>query len=241
MRPLVSLVKIAAALTYSSLIGYLVAALFLTVFRVILPPGIAFGAGALLGIRVAALFASMTSAATLNWRSIWLGTGCGMAVLMAAWPAHLDAALTPPRVLYILMLAPAATVIATATTFRSPFTSHPYHSAWFARLLHSIQGVVLFAGALPAALFWPWSRPAAVGVTVSALLLWKVWDGACPVTLTENAARLREGRPLMPPDSGFIPDVFAHAGISISGQAVTVALYAIGCSLCGWIGITWVL
>ena len=241
MRSPGSLIKIAAALTYSSLIAYLVAALFFAVFRRVLPPNIAFGAGAILGVRVAALFASMTSAATLNWRSIWVGTFCGLMMVMVAWPAGLDVATTPPRVLYAVMLVAAAIVVATVHHVQSPFSSHPYHSAWLPRLLHSIQGFVLFAAALPAALFWPWSRPAVVGVTMSALLLWEVWDGACPVTLTENAARVREGRPVMPPDSGFIPDVFAQAGINVSSQAVTIALYAIGCSVCGWIGLTWVL
>ena len=241
MRRLRSLVKIVAALTYSALLGYLAAALFSAVFRPLLTPAVALGVGAILGIRVTALFASMASAATLNWRSIWLGTACGVLLLIVRWPAAVGAAPDPPLLLLGPMLVAAAIVIVTVRKLPAPFTSHRYHSARFARFLHSIQGFILFAAALPAALFWPWTRSAVAGVTLSALLLWNVWDGACPVTLTENAARRREGKAVIPPDSGFIPDVLAHAGIHVPGPTVTAVLYAIGLSLCGWIGLTWVL
>jgi len=45
----------------------------------------------------------------------------------------------------------------------------------------------------------------------------------------------------MPPDSGFIPDVLANIGVHVPGQSVTLALYVVGFSLCGWIGLTWLL
>jgi hypothetical protein len=105
-------------------------------------------------------------------------------------------------------------------------------------MLHFIQGVILFFMALPASLFWSWTRPSIVAVTISAFMLWKLW-GACPVTLVENEARVREGRPIMPPDSGFVPDVLARFGVTITGDAVGVFLYGIGLSLCGWFGVSW--
>jgi hypothetical protein len=234
-------VKVIAALTYSTVLGYLVVGLFYCVFRLILPPAVALGVGAILGIRVATLFASMSWGASLNWRSIWVGGASGIAALLVWWPTPVAAAGDPPRILLAPLLIAAATVIVTARRLASEPTSHFYDSARFARGLHSVQGFILFGAALPASLFWPWTRGYAVGVTLSALLLWEVWDGACPVTLTENAARRREGRPVIPPDSGFIPDALANIGVQVPGQAVTHVLYAVGFSLCGWIGLTWVL
>jgi len=241
MRAARSIVTPLAALTYSTLLGYLVVGLFFYVFRRLLPPAFALGIGAVLAIRVTTLFASMTSAASLSWRSIWLGGVSGIVALLAWWPSPIDATGDPPRILLSPLLLSSTVVIVTARTFASPPTPHLYHSARFARLLHSVQGFILFGSALPASLFWPWTRPCVVGVTLSALLLWQVWDGACPVTLAENAARLREGRPAMPPDSGFIPDVLANIGVRVPGQSVTLALYVVGFSLCGWIGLTWLL
>ena len=95
--------------------------------------------------------------------------------------------------------------------------------------------------ALPASFFWEWTRPYVVVVTLSAFVLWQLWGGACPVTLTENAARVREGLPMMPPEDGFVPDVLARLGIVVPGRAVTVFLYSLGFSLCGWFALTWTL
>jgi len=186
------------------------------------------------------LFASMTSEASLNWRSIWLGGASGFVSLLAAWPSSIRSAGDPPRALLAPLLIAASVVIVTAPTLTSTPTSHFYYSARFARILHSVQGFILLGAALPASLFWSWTRPYVVGVTLSALLQWTVWDGACPVTLTENAARRREGRPVMP-HGGFIPEVLANIGIHVPGPAVTLVLYVVGFSLCGWIGLTWVL
>jgi hypothetical protein len=100
--------------------------------------------------------------------------------------------------------------------------------------------MILFSMALPASLFWEWTRPYVVAVTISAFGLWKLW-GACPVTLVENEARAREGLSIMPPQSGFIPDVLGRLGISVSGELVGLLLYGIGFSLCGWFGVEWLL
>ncbi len=241
MRAPRSVTKVLAALTYSTLLGYLVVGLFYYVFRPALSPAVALGIGAILAIRVTTLFASMTSATLLSWRAIWLGGASGVVMLIAWWPSSINTAGNPPRILLAPLLIAATIVIVTARTLASAPTSHLYHSAKFARALHSVQGFILFGAALPASLFWPWTRPYAVGVTLSALLLWRVWDGACPVTLTENAARRREGRPEMPPDSGFIPDALANIGVHVPSHVVTRVLYVVGFSLCGWIGLTWVL
>jgi len=241
MRAPRSVIKFITALTYSTLLGYLVVGLFFYVFRLVLPPGVALGVGAILAIRVTTLFASMAVAVSLSWRSIWLGGASGIVAMLAWWPSSVDAAGDPPRILLAPLVIASAVVIISAGALASPPTAHVYHSARFARMLHSVQGFILFGAALPASLFWPWTRPYVVGVTLSALLLWQVWDGACPVTLTENAARQREGRPAMPPDSGFIPDVLANLGVHVPGQSVTLALYVVGFSLCGWIGLTYLL
>src|SRR5215204_4078260 len=81
--------KIVAAFGYSASLGYLVAGLFWQTFNPWLPPSAVVAIGALLGIRVATLFASMTAAAVLNWTSIWIGGGVGVLMLLTAWPATL--------------------------------------------------------------------------------------------------------------------------------------------------------
>ena len=235
MRPLLRLL---VALTYSSTIGYLVAGLFWQTFHALLPHGAVIAIGGILGIRVATLFASMTAAAVLNWKAIWIGGGVGLAALVAWWPAPGTVA-DPPRILLAPILLATLVVAITAGTLSSPKTAHLYHSARFARGLHHLQGVILFGAALPASLVWAWTRPYVVALILSAFLLWRLWGGACPVTLTENAARAREGIPIMPPDTGFIPDALARLGFPVTGNTVTAFLYGIGLSLCGWFGLTW--
>lgn len=231
--------KIVAAFGYSAPLGYLVAGLFWQTSNGWLPPDAAAAIGALLGIRVATLFASMTAAALLNWKSIWIGGGAGAVVLIARWPAHLTAQAVPPPFLLMPVLTATAVVVATAGSLRSPKTAHIYNSSRFARGLHHLQGFLLFGAALPASLAWEWTRPYVVGVILSAFLLWELWDGACPVTLSENEARLREGLPIMPPGGGFIPDVLARFGIAVTGHSVALVFYGIGFSLCGYFGISW--
>jgi hypothetical protein len=231
--------KIVAAFGYSAPLGYLVAGLFWQTFNPWLPPAIAAAIGAVLGIRVATLFASMTAAAVLNWKAIWIGGGAGVAVLVAGWPATLARQAEPPGFLLMPVLVATLAVVAAASWLPSRKTPHFYNSSRFARGLHHLQGFLLFGAALPASLAWEWTRPHVVGVILSAFLLWKLWDGACPVTLSENEARLREGLPIMPPGGGFIPDVLARFGIAVTGQTVALVFYGIGFSLCGYFGISW--
>lgn len=231
--------RIVAAFGYSAPLGYLVAGLFWQTFNPWLPPVVVAGIGAVLGIRVATLFASMTAAATLNWKAIWIGGGVGAVILMASWPADLARQAEPPRFLLMPVLVATLAVVATAGWIRSRKTAHFYHSSKFARGLHHLQGFLLFGAALPASLAWEWTRPPVVSVILSAFLLWELWSGACPVTLSENDARLREGLPIMPPGGGFIPDVLARFGIAVTGQTVAVVFYGIGFSLCGYFGISW--
>jgi hypothetical protein len=228
-----------AALVYSTTIGYLVFGLFWFTFYGWIPATVALVIGALLGIRIAALFASMTSIATLNWSAIWLGTIGGIVALAATWPDGIGASAEPTRQLLSPIVATSVIVVATAGGVAVPKSSHFYNSARFARFLHALQGLILFIFSLPASIFWAWTRPYVLTLTLSAFALWKLWNGACPVTLTENAARAREGLPLMPPESGFIPDVLARFGIVVSGNAVAFFLYGLGFSLCGWIWYTW--
>lgn len=230
--------RFSAAVTYSTGLGFLVVGLFWQTFSGWLPRAAVFAIGGVLAVRVATLFASMTAAAILNWKAIWIGGGVGVAGLLFWWPP-VSNEVQPPKMLLLPLLLSSGVVAGTAATLPSPKTNHFYHSSPFARFLHSLQGVLLFGMALPASLFWEWTRPYVVVVTLSAFLLWKLWGGACPVTLVENEARVREGHPIMPPDSGFIPDVAACFGVSLSGRAVTLFLYGLGFSLCGWFGLKW--
>ena len=230
--------KFSAAVSYSAALGYLVVGLFWQTFHGWLPRVAVIAIGGVLAVRVATLFASMTSAAILNWKAIWVGGGVGVAALVFWWPpVGIEA--EPPGILLLPLLLSSGVVAGTAATLPSARTGHFYHSSPFARFLHSLQGVLLFGMALPASLFWEWTRPYVVVVTLSAFLLWKAWGGACPVTLVENEARVREGYPVIPPDSGFIPDVAARLGFALSGRTVTLFLYGLGCSLCGWFGVRW--
>lgn len=229
-----------AATAYSTAIGALVAALFWQTFHRVLPAAAVFAIGGVLGIRVTTLYASATATAILNWRAIWIGGGSGVIAMLITWPAlNAPTGSHPPIVLTTFVLA-AVVTIAAAERLPARKGRHVYDSARFARFVHHLQGVLLFGTVLPASIAWTWPRPYAAAVIVSAFLLWKSWD-ACPVTLAENEARAREGRPLMPPESGFVPDVLARAGLRVSGQTVGTVLYAIGASLCGWYGIAWLI
>lgn len=233
------LFRVVAAVVYSTTIGYLVFGLFWFTFHRWLPPAVNLAIASVLGIRVTALSASLTSIAMLNWQSIWLGTAAGVAAFVVAALGGIEPHAEPARILLVPVLITTITVVATAHRIPAPVTSHFYHSSRFARFLHSLQGLILFVFSLPASILWAWTRPYVFAVTLSAFVLWKLWDGACPVTLAENAARTREGLPIMPPDSGFIPDVLARFGITVSGHAVGLFLYGLGVSLCSWIGYTW--
>ncbi len=228
----------AAAVIYSAALGFLVAGMFWHTFKRWLPPDVVVAIGALLGIRVATLFASMTAAAVLDWKAIWIGGGSGVAALLAWWPATGRANAAPPPALLVPVLLSTLVVTALAGVPPARQTAHFYRSSRFARLLHFLQGLILFFMALPASLFWTWTRPYVIAVVISAFGLWKSWGG-CPVTLAENEARAREGLPIMPPDSGFISDVFARCGVTVSGETVGRFLYGIGLSLCGWFGVRW--
>ena len=231
--------RIPTAIVYATSLAYLVAGLFWQTFRSLLPATIAIGIGAVLAIRVAALFASMSIAATLNWKAIWIGTAAGIVALGVWWPSAVVVSADPPRILLMPLLIASAVGAGAAPLLQSSPSSHFYHSSRFARFLHSVQLLILFFAALPASFFWMWTRPYLGAATLSAFALWQLWDGACPVTLTENSARMREGLPIMPPESGFVPDILARSGIIVSGDVVTVLLYALGFSVCGWFALTW--
>lgn len=230
-----------AGLAYSTALGALVGGLIWHVCRGWLPRPAVFAVSGILAIRVAALFGSITVAAGLNWKAIWIGWSAGLVAMVALWPsAAALSVLAPPAPLLAPILLASVVTAGTAPTLPSRTTRHFYHTSRFARLLHFLQGLILFFMALPASLFWEWTRPFVVVITISAFALWKLW-GACPVTLVENEARAREGLPIMPPDSGFVPDVLARFGLSVSGEAVGVLLYGIGLSLCGWFGVNWLI
>jgi len=233
------LLRSAAAVIFSTAIGFIVAGLFWQTFRQWFPQGLVLAIGGVLAIRVATLFASMTSAAVLDWKAIWIGGAIGLVALVVWWPWTGPLGGAPPSMMLVPLLLAVGAVIAAAGPRPAPASAHFYHSSRFVRLLHHVQAVILFFMALPASLFWVWTRPYVVALTISAFGLWKLWDGACPVTLTENHARAREGLPIMPPGSGFVPDVLASFGMSVSGDAVGLALYGIGLSLCGWFGVEW--
>lgn len=226
-------VRFLAAVVYSTALGALVAGLFWQTFHHVLPEVVTLAAGGVLAIRVTTLFASTTSASVLHWTAIWIGGACGLLAMIATWPSA--NVTSPPTVLVPLGIA-AAVVGAGANRLPLRRGAHFYHSAAFARFVHHLQGVLLFAFAMPASIAWRWPRPYVVAVIVSAFALWRSW-GACPVTLAENHARAREGAPLMPPDGGFVTDILAHAGIAVSGETVGNVLYAVGVGLCVWFGV----
>jgi hypothetical protein len=230
-------VRFLAAVVYSTALGALVSGLFWQTFHRALPEVLALAIGGILAIRVTTLFASATSASVLHWSAIWIGGACGVAAMIVTWPA---AGVSSPPV-WLAPLAIAAIVVCAAAN-RLPFrrSAHAYHGAAFARFVHHLQGVLLFFMALPASIAWRWPRPYVVAVIISAFTMWRLW-GACPVTLSENNARAHEGMPPMPPESGFVSDVLAQAGITVSGLSVGRALYAVGLGLCVWFSIEWLI
>jgi hypothetical protein len=225
-------VRFLAAVVYSTALGALVAGLFWQTFHHALPEMVTLAVGGVLAIRVTTLFASTTSASVLHWAAIWIGGGCGVAAMIAAWPA---ANVSSPPTLLAPLAITATVVCAGANLLPLRFGRHFYHSASFARFVHHLQGVLLFAFALPASIAWRWPRPFVVAVILSAFALWRSW-GACPVTLAENNARTRQGMPAMPPEHGFVPDVLGRAGIAVSGDTVGTVLYVLGLGLCAWFG-----
>src|SRR5678816_93094 len=87
---------------------------------------------------------------------------------------------------------------------------------------------------------WKWPRPFAAALICSAFVLWQLWGG-CPLTMAENKFRVREGKPIIPPEEGFIKEVLDGWGVPGWGKAVAVALRGIGYGLCGWWGIEWLM
>lgn len=235
-----SWLRTVAGVAYSAAIGFLVGALIWQTGRALLPPMATFLIGAILAVRVATLFASVTTAATLNGRAIWLGGAAGLIGVAATWPSPsaLMAAASP--IALTPLVAAAVAVAVAAATLPAPPASGYFTSAGFARFLHHLQGFILFGCVLPASLAWEWPRPHAAALIVSAFALWKLWS-ACPLTLAENEARRREGRAIMPPDSGFVPDVLARFGVTLSGNTVGLALYGLGLSLCSWWSVVWLI
>lgn len=226
-------VRFLAAVVYSTALGALVAGLFWQTFHHALPEMVTLAVGGVLAIRVTTLFASTTSASVLHWSAIWIGGASGVVAMVMTWPA---ATVSSPPTLVLPLGIAASIVCAGANRLPLRRGAHFYHSASFARFVHHLQGVLLFAFALPASIAWRWPRPFVVAVIVSAFALWRSW-GACPVTLAENNARAHEGVPLMRPQDGFVTDVLGQAGISVSGKTVGRVLYAVGVGLCVWFGV----
>jgi hypothetical protein len=230
-------VRFVAAVVYSTALGALVAGLFWQTFHRALPEVVTLAVGGILAIRVTTLFASATSVSALHWTAIWIGGACGVAALVATWPGG---GVSSPPVLLAPLTVAAVAVSAAANGLPLRRSAHLYHRAGFARFVHHLQGVLLFAFALPASIAWRWPRPLVVAVILSAFALWRSW-GACPVTLAENHARAHEGAPPMPPQDGFVPDVLATVGITVSGETVGTVLYAVGLVLCTWFGLDWLM
>jgi hypothetical protein len=226
-------VRFVAAFVYSTALGALVSGLFWQTFHRTLPEAVTLAVGGILAIRVTTLFASATSVSALHWTAIWIGGACGVVAFVATWPG---AGVSSPPVLLAPLTIAAVAVSAAAN--RLPFrrSAHVYHRAGFARFVHHLQGVLLFAFALPASIAWRWPRPFVVAVILSAFALWRSW-GACPVTLAENHARAHEGTPPMPPDEGYVVDALGRVGIAVSGATVAAALYVLGLGLCVWFGV----
>jgi hypothetical protein len=193
---------------------------------------------AVLSVVIAAMYGSVTMAATLDRRAILCGSAVGIAALAPCWTPALDQSPVP----YLLLAPVAASVIAVAVVGSIPGRVEVglFRRSRALYLMHVLQGAFIFGLVLPGALAWTWPRPFAAALICSAFLLWRLWDG-CPLTIAENRLRALEGKPAISVEEGFISHRLARWGIAVPGRTVARGLRGLGFFLCGWWAIEWAL
>lgn len=231
----------AAAVIFSTAIGFLVVALFWQLARE-LPPTIAlFAFVGGLSILVTTMYASVTAGAELNWNAISSGGGVGLLAMGSWWMSQTNLLSPLPHTILIPLTLSSVTAAATVKRLPSRASTHRFYStSRFVSVVHLLQGVFLFGVVLPTCIAWKWPRPYAAALICSAFVLWPSWGG-CPLTMAENKLRLREGKAIIPPEEGFIKNVLDRWGVPLWGQAISAALHGIGVCLCSWWGIEWLM
>jgi len=242
-RPISSSLRTAAAVVFSTAIGFLTAALFWQLCRGLPPKAAVFASIAGLSLFVTTIYASVTAGAELNWNAVSIGCAPGV-VGMGCWWVSQTSLLSPlPYTILIPLMFSSLTVAASVKNQPNPLAGGPrrfYSTSRFVSVVHLLQGAFLFGVVLPGCIAWKWPRPFAVALIGSAFALWQFWGG-CPLTMAENKLRAREGKAIIPPEEGFIKDVLDKWGIPVWGKAIAAALHGIGIGLCSWWGIEWLL
>jgi Protein of Unknown function (DUF2784) len=234
--------RVAAAVTFSTAIGFLVAALFWQICRGLPAKTAVFTCIGVLSILVTAIYASVSAGAELNWKAVSTGSAVG-ALGMGGWWMSQSNLLSPlPHTFVVPLMFSGVAAAATVENYssRSRKTRQFYRTSGFVSVVHLLQGVFLFGVVLPGCIAWKWPRPFAAALIGSAFVLWELWGG-CPLTMAENKLRVREGRAIIPPEEGFIKDVLDHWGIPVWGNTIAAVLHGIGFCLCSWWGIEWLM
>ena len=228
--------RTAAAVIFSTAIGFLFVALFWQLFRGLPAPVAVFATVGALSLLVTTIYGSVTGGAELNWNAVSSGGAVG-AVAMGGWWLRQPSLLSPlPLSIVMPLMLASLTAAATVRTFPSRF----YSTSRFVFVVHILQGMFLFGVVLPSCIVWKWPRPFAAALIGSAFLLWQFWGG-CPLTMAENKLRVREGRAIIPPEEGCIKVVLDEWGVPVWGHAVAIVFHGIGFCLCSWWGIEWLM
>jgi hypothetical protein len=235
--------RTAAAVIFSTAIGFLFVALIWQLCRRMTPTFAVFASIGALSLLVTTIYASVTVGAELNWSAVSSGGAVGV-LAMGSWWLSQSSLLSPlPHSILIPLAFSSLTVAATVGDDPRHLSRDArlfFSTSRFVSVVHVLQGVFLFGVVLPGCIAWKWPRPFAAALICSAFVLWQLWGG-CPLTMAENKFRVREGKPIIPPEEGFIKEVLDGWGVPGWGKAVAVALRGIGYGLCGWWGIEWLM
>jgi len=235
--------RTAAGIIFSTAIGFLVLALFWQFCHTLPPKAPVFVSLVAFSLLVTTIYASVTTNAELNWNAVSIGCAAGV-VAMGCWRLGQTGLLSPlPHTVLIPLMVTSVTVAASAKNLAGAYPQdarHFFETSRFVSAVHMLQGAFLFGVVLPSCIAWKWPRPFAAALICSAFALWQFWGG-CPLTMAENTLRAREGKPIIPPEEGFIRDVFDRWGIPGWGKAVAAALHVIGICLCSWWGVEWLM
>jgi hypothetical protein len=235
--------RTAAAVIFSTAIGFLFVALIWQLCRGLPPTFAVFASIGALSLAVTTIYASVTAGAVLNWKAVSSGGAVGV-LAMGSWWLGQSRLLSPlPHSILIPLAFSSLTVAATVGDHQSHLSQdarHFYSTSRFVSMVHVLQGAFLFGVVLPGCIVWKWPRPFAAALICSAFVLWQLWGG-CPLTMAENELRVREGKPIIPPEEGFIKDVLDGWGVPVWGKGIAVALHGIGFGLCTWWGVEWLM
>ena len=233
--------RTAAAVIFSTAIGFLFVALFWQLCRELPPKMAVLAAIGALSILVTSIYAAVTAGGELNWNAVTSGGGVGI-LGMGSWLMSQTNLQSPiPHTILIPLTLSSVAAAATVKSLPSRAATHRFYStSRFVSVVHLLQGVFLFGVVLPTCIAWKWPRPFAAALICSAFVLWPLWGG-CPLTMAENKLRLREGKAIIPPEEGFIKNVLDRWGVPLWGHAISSALHGIGVCLCSWWGIEWLM